>query len=71
MKIGTIGYSSKIVTQSRLKMDFTSAESSLVYGLSGMSIPPGYFSLLLHVASFICIVRLSKGNHSWNDKLVL
>lgn len=42
-----------------------------MYGLSGVCIPPGYFSLLLHVASFICIVTLSKGNRSWIDMHVL
>jgi len=71
IEIETIGYSSKIVMQSRLRMDFTRYESSMIYGLSCMRISPGYFSLLLCVTSFICIVKLSKGNHSWYVKHIM
>lgn len=50
IEVGTAGYSSKIVMQSMLRMDFASSEC-LTYGLSGMCISPGYFQ-------FCCSDRL-------------
>lgn len=42
IEVGTAGYSSKIVMQSGLGMDFASCEC-LTCGLSGMCISSGYF----------------------------